>query len=87
MTVRRHFLVERYVAAGDVASVAAALRLLAGSPPHGARHVCSLVIPDEETCLSVFEGTDASAVAAVNETAGLPLERIVEAEWIPGRPT
>ena len=70
----------------DARSIAATIRQLAESPG-GARHVGTLVIADEETCLSVFEATDAPSVVAVNEAAGLPLDRIVEAEWIPGSPT
>jgi hypothetical protein len=77
--------VERYVPAVDARSIAAIVRQLPEAPG-GARHVGTLVITNEETCLSVFEATDAPSVAAVNEAAGLPLDRIVEAEWIPGSP-
>ena len=82
---RRFFLVERYVPAAETSCIATTIRRLAES--HIARHVGTLVIAGEETCLSVFEATDAPSVAAVNEAAGLPLDRIVEAEWIPGAST
>jgi hypothetical protein len=45
------------------------------------------VIAAEQTALSVFEASDIGAVAAFNEAAGLPLDRIVEAEWLPGTST
>jgi uncharacterized protein DUF4242 len=77
----RYFLVERYVPAADVASVTAATQRL---PSVGAaRHIGTVVIVAEDTCLSVFQAPDASCVTAVNEAAGLPLDRIVEAEWYP----
>jgi len=41
----------------------------------------------DDTCLSVFEAPDAHAVAAVNEYAGVPVDRIVEAEWFFGLST
>ena len=78
---RRFFLVERYVSAREASSIVDTIRELARSRDD-ARHVGTVVLPGEETCLSVFEAKDAPAVAAVNE--GLPLDRIVEAEWFPG---
>jgi Protein of unknown function (DUF4242) len=82
---RRFFLVERYVPEAGVRSVAAAAQRL--ESVDGARHVGTVVIAAEETALSVFEADDARSVAAANEAAGLPLNRIVEAEWYPGSPT
>jgi len=49
-----------------------------------ARHIGTVVIAAEETCLSVFEAADVRAVAAATEAAGRPADRIVEAEWFPG---
>jgi hypothetical protein len=77
----RFFLVERYVPARDASSIVATINELAESRDD-ARHVGTVVIAGDETCLSVFEAEDAPAVAAVSE--GLPLDRIVEAEWFPG---
>jgi len=85
MTGRRFFLVERYLPAVDARSIASTIELLTGFPG-GARHVGTVVIADEDTCLSVFEATDAPSVAAVNQAAGLRVDRIVEAEWFPGAP-
>jgi len=80
---RRYFLVERYLPEADVGSVVAA-----GQRPTGVaddpRHIGTVVIAAEETCLSVFEAADAVDVAAAIEAAGLPADRIVEAEWFPG---
>jgi len=78
---RRFFLVERYVSAREASSIVETIQELARSRDD-ARHVGTVVLAGDETCLSVFEAKDAPAVAAVNE--GLPLDRIVEAEWFPG---
>ena len=83
---RRFFLVERYTPDVDVRSVAAATQQQAGSCD-GPRHIGTVVIAAEQTALSVFEANDARSVVAVNEAAGLPMDRIVEAEWFPGSPS
>jgi hypothetical protein len=79
----RYFLVERYLPEVDVGSLVAATQRQAGST----RHIGTVVIAAEETCLSVFEATDARSVAAATEAVGLPADRIVEAEWFPGPST
>jgi hypothetical protein len=81
---RRFFLVERYAPAATARSVAAAAQRLGADDT--ARHVATVVIAGDETCLSVFEARDANVVAALNEAAGLPVDRIVEAEWFPAWP-
>jgi hypothetical protein len=83
---RRYFLVERYLPEADVRSVVAATRRQtdANDDP---RHIGTVIIAAEETCLSVFEAVDARSVAAAIEAAGLPADRIVEAEWFPGPST
>ncbi len=81
---RRYFLVERYPA--DIRSVVAATQRLTGSTDDP-RHIGTVVIAAEETCLSVFEAADARSVAAATESVGLPADRIVEAEWFPGPST
>jgi hypothetical protein len=43
-----------------------------------------VLVPDEETCLSVFEAADAGAVGEANVRAGFPLDRIVEIEVFRG---
>lgn len=80
---RRYFLVERYLPEVDVRSVVAAIQRQTGST----RLIGTVVIAAEETCLSVFEAVDARSVAAATEAAGLPADRIVEADWFPGPST
>jgi hypothetical protein len=83
---RRYFLVERYVPEVDVRSVIATTQEQTGSTDDP-RHIGTVVIAAEETCLSLFEATDARSVAAATEAAGVPADRIVEAEWFPGPST
>lgn len=45
----------------------------------GVRHVDSIVIPGDETCLSLFEGPDAETVRAANQACGLPTGRVLPA--------
>jgi hypothetical protein len=80
---RRYFLVERYLPEADVRSVVAATQRQTGSTD-APRHIGTVVIAAEETCLSVFEAADVRAVAAATEAAGRPADRIVEAAWFPG---
>jgi hypothetical protein len=47
------------------------------------RHLFTVLLPEEETCLSVFEAADRAAVEAVNERAGFDLDRIVEVQLYP----
>jgi hypothetical protein len=82
----RFFLVERYVSAADAATSIAVTRQMTAAGD-GTRLIGTLVIASEETCLSVFQARDAREVAAFHERAGLPLDRIVEAEWFPGTDT
>lgn len=84
MTVTaRYFLVERYLPEVDVGSLVAAIQRQTAST----RHIGTVVIVAEETCLSVFEAADARSVAAATEAVGVPADRIVEAEWFPGPST
>jgi hypothetical protein len=84
MTVERprHFLVERYlpsIANQHVDLATRRLDVLAGA---GVRHVLTLVVLGEETCLSIFEAPDLVAVRDVNQRAGFDLDRIVEVELV-----
>lgn len=75
----RHYLVERYVPSmteDEVASAAARLTEAAGDE---VRHLWTVLVPGEDTCLSAFEAPYASAVEAANARAKFPLDRIVEA--------
>jgi len=44
------------------------------------RYLRSMFIPMDGHCMCLFEADDAATVRAVNETAGMPFTRIVEAE-------
>lgn len=74
----RYFLVERYIPSTSVATIEAATARLTDPIDPAVRHVVTLVVPDEETCLSVFEATSTDAVAQLNRRAAFALDRIVE---------
>ncbi|HEY9427218.1 MAG TPA: DUF4242 domain-containing protein [Gemmatimonadaceae bacterium] len=44
------------------------------------RYLRSTFVPVDGHCMCLFEADDAATVRAVNETAGVPFTRIVEAE-------
>ncbi len=73
------YLVERYVPSMTQEEVAGAASRLPGADGDGVRHLWTVLVPDEDTCLSLFEATDVAAVVAVNEQAQFPVARIVEA--------
>ena len=53
-----------------------------------ARHIGTVVIAAEETCLSVFEAADAGGRGGRDRGGrDCPADRIVEAEWFPGPST
>ena len=43
------------------------------------RYIRSMFVPGESHCMCLFEAGDADTVKEVNETAGIPFTRIVEA--------
>jgi hypothetical protein len=43
------------------------------------RGISSILIPSEEVVFSVYEGPSAAVVRQLNERAGIPVSRIVEA--------
>jgi hypothetical protein len=85
-TKRRFFLVERYIPSINSSSVELGARRLAETADGSARHLITLLMAGEETCLSVFEASDLSAVEAANERAGFELDRIVEVEMFRAAP-
>jgi Protein of unknown function (DUF4242) len=50
----------------------------------GIREVSCTLIPSEEVVFSVYEGPSAHAVRQLNERAGIPVSRIVEAVSVKG---
>jgi hypothetical protein len=43
------------------------------------RYIRSTFVPEEARCLCLFEASDPASVRELNETAGIPFDRIVEA--------
>jgi hypothetical protein len=88
MAVERqhYFLVERYLPSIANQRVELAMGRLEALARAGVRHLMTLVIAGEETCLSVFEAPDAAAVRDLNERASFDLDRIVEVELVGGVP-
>lgn len=77
-TACRYFLVERYVPSMSVADVDAATARLDGMADAETRHLGTLLIPGEDTCLSLFEAPEQVSVETVNDRAGFVLHGIVE---------
>lgn len=75
------FVVERFLVGWSPDEVDDLVRRLDDLGPQlarlGARHLESIVIPSDETCLSVFEAPDAERVAAANEFCALPTGRVL----------
>ncbi len=81
---RRYFLVERYVPSTTLAAIDAATGRVSEASGRDVRHVLTLFVPGEETCLSVFEARSSNAVEAVNRQADFPVDRIVEVRLLSG---
>jgi hypothetical protein len=43
------------------------------------RYIRSMYVPGDDRCMCLFEADDAEAVKAVNDEAGIPYTRVVEA--------
>ena len=65
------------LAAVQRAEISASQQLAAAG--QAVRYLRSIFIPGESRCMCLFEAEDEAAVAALNEAAGLPFTRIVEA--------
>lgn len=72
------YLVERYVPSISEHDVIAGAARLSDAEPGNVRHLLTVLLPGEDTCLSVFEAASSAAVQLVNQEAGLTLDRIVE---------
>ena len=57
----------------------AAIGRLTGLGSVDASHVLSTLVPAEDTVFSYFLGRSAAAVVGLNDTAGVPFDRIVDA--------
>jgi hypothetical protein len=82
-----NYVVERYRSRSDPDSLRAmADRLAAGArseASHGhIRYVHTIFVPEDETCLHLFEADSEAEVRAVARQAGIDIDRIVPAEQI-----
>lgn len=66
------------LAGAQSAAIAGSQKATAAGTP--VRYLRSTFVPGEATCLCLFEANSADAVRDVNQTAGLPFSRIVEAQ-------
>jgi len=65
------------LAGAQRAAIESALKATTGGTP--VRYIRSTFVPGEARCMCLFEAKTADAVRDVNELAGLPFTRIVEA--------
>jgi hypothetical protein len=73
-----YYLVERYVPSMAIDDLMSAVARLDTSAYDGARHLWTVLVRGEDTCLSVFEAADARAVEAANARVGFRVDRVVE---------
>jgi hypothetical protein len=85
--VQQIFVVERYLVGWTGEEIDALERRCEESSSQfaerGVRHVESIMIPGDETCLAVFEGPDAETVREANEACRLPTGRVLPAHFHP----
>jgi hypothetical protein len=77
------YLIETYVAGGDITDLQARARATAESmrgEGHEVRYLRSVLVRTDETCFHLFEAASEDLVAELGRRAGLRYERIVEAE-------
>ena len=65
------------LAGAQRAAITGAQKATTGGTP--VRYIRSTFVPGEDRCMCLFEAKTADAVRDVNESAGLPFTRIVEA--------
>ncbi len=71
------YLVERYVPSISAGDLRAAITRIKGSAAP-ARHLWTIVVTNEDMCLTVFEAPDVKAVMEATAGAGFPYDRLVE---------
>jgi hypothetical protein len=77
------YLIEAYVADGDVADLGDRARTAAETmrnEGHAVRYLRSVLVRADETCFHLFEAASEDVVAELAQRAELPYERMVEAE-------
>jgi hypothetical protein len=73
------FTNEQVVAAATSAKTTTVQMSNEGTP---IRYFRSVFVPGEDKCFCMFEGPSADTVREANDRAGLPYERVVEAEFV-----
>ena len=71
------YLVERYVPSMTAEELTDAVARLAEMPAAEARHIWTVLVGGEDTCLSLFEAVDAQAVEEANARARFHVDRVV----------
>jgi Nickel responsive protein SCO4226-like len=71
------YLVERYVPSVSTGELRVAIARINGSDGP-ARHLWTILVTAEDTCLTVFEAPDVEAVIEATADAGFPYDRVVE---------
>jgi hypothetical protein len=79
------YVVERYLTGWNDSEVGALLCRLDELEPRfelrNVHYLQSIVLDEDETCLSVFTGSDAAQVRLANDEFGLPTDRVVTATF------
>lgn len=79
------YLVERYVPSMPEAEIHAAIARI-NVPQAQIRHLWTILVRAEDTCLSVFEASDVEAVVQATAGAGFPFDRVVEVTPVAASP-
>jgi hypothetical protein len=79
------YLVERYVPSMPAVDIQAAIARI-DAPQAEVRHVWTILVRDEDTCLSVFEAPNVEAVVQAIARVGFPFDRVVEVTPVVGSP-
>ena len=78
------YLVDRSLPGISMEELAAAQRsAIAATDGTDVTYLRSVFVPGESHCMCLFDGPDADAVVAVNESAGLPYRQVIEALDLP----
>lgn len=73
------FMVDRELPGISMEDLAGAQRAAIAASTGEVRYLRSVWVPGDSHCMCLFEAADADGVAALNDAAGLPYRRVVEA--------
>jgi hypothetical protein len=71
------------VTLGEVDEASARARRGTGRMPGKTVYLGSVLFPDDELVLCLYEAASRSAVQRASDRAGLPCERVMETVWLP----